>query len=250
MRYFAICFLCVAVPSAAPAVTPERFEYNGVLYHAVRAEPAQVRILLVDGNGARLRTFPSARKHLLSLGETPSVLMNGGIFEPEGVPSGLLIQRGVTHRMINRRDGDGNFFLKPNGVLVLTGDKAAVIDSREFGPPHVAADYAVQSGPLLLRRGQTHASFRPDSNSRLHRNGVGVTDDGSVLFLMTDIDSPKFPNLFEFADVFRHHKCVDALFLDGDLCQMATGPAMAEPLPLLSECTLHSQPFIQSEFVE
>ena len=40
---------------------------------------------------------------------------------------------------------------------------------------------------------------------------------------MTDFNSPKFPNLYEFANLFQSLGCEDALFLDGDLSQMKSG---------------------------
>jgi uncharacterized protein YigE (DUF2233 family) len=155
--------------------------------------------------------------------------MNGGIFEPTGVPSGLLIQDGKQMRPLNRDDGDGNFFLKPNGVFLTTGDSAAVIDSADFPPEGAKIRYAVQSGPLLLHRGKPHPAFRPASESRLHRNGIGITAEGEVKFAMTEIDSPRFPNLYEFAIFFRELGCTDALFLDGDLCQMQSGAELGRP---------------------
>jgi len=69
----------------------------------------------------------------------------------------------------------------------------------------------------------SHAAPPQVRAHRLHRNGVGITGDGSVLFVMTDIDSSKFPNLHEFAQLFRELDCKDALFLDGDLSQMRSG---------------------------
>lgn len=56
-------------------------------------------------------------------------VMNGGIFEPGFVPSGLLVQDGVELTPINRNNGEGNFFLKPNGVFLPGPKGAAVITS-------------------------------------------------------------------------------------------------------------------------
>ena len=38
-----------------------------------------------------------------------------------------------------------------------------------------------------------------------------------------------FPNLFEFAHLFRNLGCEDALFLDGDLSQMSSGANVNKP---------------------
>jgi uncharacterized protein YigE (DUF2233 family) len=58
---------------------------------------------------------------------------------------------------------------------------------------------------------------------------VGVAKNGEVVFAMTDLDSPEFPNLHEFAMLFRNLGCEDALFLDGDLSQMRSGKDMHKP---------------------
>jgi hypothetical protein len=74
---------------------------------------------------------------------------------------------------------------------------------------------------MLLVGGKPHPAFRPQSDNRLHRNGVGVLADGRVVLAMTDMPGGTRINLFSFAMLFRELGCRDALFLDGDLCQMA-----------------------------
>lgn len=199
---------------------------DGVTYHVIHTPAASVRILWKDENGANLRTFPEAARFLSRNGARPDTLMNGGIFEPGGIPSGLLIQDGKELNPVNRNKGEGNFFLQPNGIFLIGSAGAAVISSDEYPLRGIVIQHAVQSGPLLLRRGKVHPAFNASSASRLHRNGVGVAKKGEVIFVMTDLDSPKFPNLHEFAELFRGLGCDDALFLDGDISQMRSGADM------------------------
>ena len=44
-----------------------------------------------------------------------------------------------------------------------------------------------------------------------------------MVFVMCDFNSPKFPELQEFARLFSDLGCADALFLDGDISQMKWG---------------------------
>lgn len=199
---------------------------DGVTYHVIRTPAASVRIVWKDDKGVALRTFPAAARYLTGKGAKPHTLMNGGIFEPGGIPSGLLIQDGKELNPVNRNRGEGNFFLQPNGIFLIGSNGAAVIRTDEYPLGGVVIRQAVQSGPLLLRRDRIHPAFNANSNSRLHRNGVGVAKNGEVVFAMTDLDSPKFPNLHEFAVLFRTLGCEDALFLDGDLSQMRSGEDM------------------------
>jgi len=214
---FALCFTGQSIAA------PEKKIVDGVTYHVLRAPAGSVKVIWKDVDGNQLRTLPEVARYLASEKITVDTLMNGGIFEPGGVPSGLLVQDGKALRPVNRNEGDGNFFLKPNGIFLIGSKGAAVIRTEEYPLPDVQIQYAVQSGPLLLRQGLTHPRFNANSTSRLHRNGVGVSKDGEVVFAMTDFHSPKFPNLYEFAQLFRNLGCEDALFLDGDLSQMRSG---------------------------
>jgi len=218
--------LSLLVPALA---APEVKQIDGVTYHLLRAPASSVRLIWKDAEGKVLRTFPEVARHLKAEGLKASVVMNGGIFEPGGIPSGLLIQDGVELRPINRRPGKGNFFLMPNGVFLVGPAGAAVVRTDEYPLADVRASQAVQSGPLLLRKGKVHPAFNEGSSSRLHRNGVGVSKEGEVVFAMSDFHSPKFPNLFEFAQLFRSLGCEDALFLDGDISQMRWGDDIAKP---------------------
>jgi len=223
MSRTATLFLISLVLLESALAGPEKKQVDGVIYHVLSAPADSVRVIWKDEAGKPLRTIPAAGRYLLAQGETPDTVMNGGIFEPGGVPSGLLIQGGKKLRPVNRKNGEGNFFLQPNGIFLIGVNGAAVIRTDEYPLRGMQALHAVQSGPLLLRDGKVHPRFNANSTSRLHRNGVGVSKSGDVVFIMTDFDSPKFPNLYEFAQIFRTFGCENALFLDGDLCQMRAG---------------------------
>jgi uncharacterized protein YigE (DUF2233 family) len=224
IRWLIALSACVLPAFAAP----EKKDVDGVTYHILHAKPADVRVVWKDSQGRQIETFPQTTAYLTGLGDTPDTVMNGGIYEPGGIPSGLLIQDGRELHPLNRRDGKGNFFLKPNGIFLIGDKGAAVIDSTEYPPAGMKVTHAVQSGPLLLRNGKIHPQFRAGSENRLHRNGIGVTKDGTVILAMTDFRSPKYPNLHEFATLFASLGCADALFLDGDISQMRSGEALSK----------------------
>lgn len=216
----------ISLPSFAQ---PEKKQVDGVTYHLLRMSASDVRLIWKDREGKALRTFPEVARHLETEGLVASVVMNGGIFEPGGIPSGLLVQDGKELRPLNRRPGKGNFFLQPNGVFLVGPKGAAVVRTDEYPLEGVEVTQAVQSGPLLLREGKVHPAFNEGSSSRLHRNGIGVAKTGEVVIAMSDFHSPKFPNLFEFAQLFRSLGCDDALFLDGDISQMRWGERLKKP---------------------
>ncbi|MCU0796837.1 MAG: phosphodiester glycosidase family protein [Akkermansiaceae bacterium] len=223
-----ICLALTFLTSAGADEVIERREVDGVVYHVAMVPAERLRLLWKDGEGRAMRTFPAVAAELRRRGDEPLMLMNGGIYEPGGIPSGLFIQDGKVLNPVNRRDGKGNFFLKPNGIFLIDAKGARVIDTAGWG----AADgvkWAVQSGPLLLRKGKVHPAFREHSENRLHRNGVGVRKDGMVVLAMSDGRSAKWPNLHGFATFFQKLGCEDALFLDGDISAIRVGKGMDEP---------------------
>ena len=220
-----ISFLFFLLTSFSIAA-PEKKVIDGVTYRILIVPPDRIQLLWKDDAGQQLRTFPAALKFLKGKGIEVETLMNGGIFEPGGIPSGLLVQDGKEMNPVNRNKGEGNFFLQPNGIFLISDKGAAVIRTDEYPQKNVVVKQAVQSGPLLLRGGKVHPAFNANSTSKLHRNGVGVTKTGEVLFVMTDFHSEKFVNLHQFAMLFKSLGCDDALFLDGDISQMRSGADM------------------------
>jgi uncharacterized protein YigE (DUF2233 family) len=225
----ALLLLLLGLIDRAAATAPKTTVVDGVAYQVVHAAPPSVRVLWQDKRGRQLRTFRSAAQYLQEEGCTTETLMNGGIFEPNGIPSGLLIQDGSELRPVNRKSGDGNFFLKPNGIFLLGTKGAAIIPTEAYPPSAMEIHYAVQSGPLLLHAGAIHPQLSKNSISRLHRNGVGVTKSGEFVLAITDPASPKLPTLHEFARLFLSLDCTDALFLDGVISQMSSGSDITKP---------------------
>ena len=120
------------------------------------------------------------------------------------------------HRL-NLASGFGNFYLKPNGVFVLSASGARIIESSEYRSLPGPAILATQSGPLLLHAGQINPSLSPQGTSRLIRNGVGVVSANEVVFAISE--DPV--NFYDFAELFRDRlHCTDALYLDGNVSSL------------------------------
>ncbi|MFZ2642144.1 MAG: phosphodiester glycosidase family protein [Verrucomicrobiia bacterium] len=208
------------VAACATETLDETVSIEGVEYRRFVADPAQVRVYWSDPSGKAFRQFVTLVPYLEAKGEQVQMITNGGIFEPQGIPAGLLVQDGRQIRPLNVGSGKGNFYLKPNGVFFV----ARGVAGARFSSARLQPEWAVQSGPLLLENGKVHPQFRTGSESRLHRNGVGIRSDGKVVFLITRFESNRKPNLYEFAAAFKEHGCQNALFLDGDLSDMRVSP--------------------------
>jgi len=142
--------------------------------------------------------------------------MNGGIYDKAYAPLGLYIEKGRQLTPLNRASGGGNFFIRPGGVFYLKGQKAAIVSIDKF-KPSPAIQYAVQSGPMLIENGKLNWRLKPSASSRKLRNGVGITREGKVVFML----SARETNFYDFACYAQSKLNVrQMLYLDGTISKM------------------------------
>ena len=125
---------------------------------------------------------------------------------------------------LNLADGEGNFFLKPNGVFLVGKDgKAAVMETSAYAAAKPDVAFATQSGPMLVIDGQLHPRFEPNGTSRYISNGVGVRDGNTVVLAISRSEV----SFGSFARLFRDAlQCRNALFLDGVVSALSDGDRM------------------------
>jgi uncharacterized protein YigE (DUF2233 family) len=230
---FAVLVSLTAFSIARAAVVEETVVHTGVRFRVVRLDPAKVTMVWKDAQGVPYRSFDKVQAAFGTQGKKVQFIMNAGIFEPGGIPSGLYVEKQKTLRPLNQADAPGNFFLKPNGVVWIetgSGGEARISTPEIFAtrekqllliPPR-RLECAVQSGPLLLIDGKRHPVFTENSASKLPRNGVGVDAKKQLVFAITE--KGEFVNFWDFSGLFLKLGCRDALFLDGDISQMVVNP--------------------------
>jgi uncharacterized protein YigE (DUF2233 family) len=212
----------------AHAKDEEKFEFEGVSYRLFRTTHDKLQLHWKDESGTPYGQFSKLQSAMKAKGKNIQFMMNAGIFDPGGIPSGLHVENGMELRPINLRDDRGNFYLKPNGVFAITADKALILESNAYVKAGLKPRLALQSGPLLLQAGIIHPSFQAASPNKKHRNGVGVTEKGDLVFAITEFHPvTNRVNLHGFARLFLHLGCKSALFLDGDLSEMFVRPTEA-----------------------
>lgn len=189
----------------APGALVQIHHLDGARYESAAIDPRQFTLRLEHSPGGLHLDLPGAMR------------MNGGIFEPDLRPTGLLIVDEVERHPIALGPGTGNFFIQPNGVFLITASGAAVVATDAFQRSGVI--HATQSGPLLVQAGVINPALSPRSEHRFTRNGVGVRPDGTVVFAIARDEV----TLHAFAEFFRDElECRDALYLDGAISAMAT----------------------------
>ena len=208
----------------------EVVEHEGAKYHLFRvnrAEWPQLQLAWLGADGKPLLDFNGLKRDLAAKGQKITFATNAGIYAHGPRPCGLTICGGRELVPLNLSPGDGNFYLKPNGVFFLDDSAGpGVMEAAEFGRSGLRPRIATQSGPLLLRKGVIHPAFNVNSPNKRLRNAVGVRSDGQIVFVMSDREDRTrgrvtFHQLSRF---FLHLGCQDALFLDGDISTMLIEP--------------------------
>jgi uncharacterized protein YigE (DUF2233 family) len=208
--------------AAADLPAPCReMRFEDVSYLVCEVDPRDVGIFHADPAGKAYGSLDAFNAAMSAQGRAPVLAMNAGMYHEGLPPVGLLVEGGREIAPLNLGDGEGNFFLKPNGVFSIAQDgSAAVTETGTYAAKGIRAREASQSGPMLVVDGQIHPKFEPNGESRHIRNGVGVRDEHTVLLAI----SLGEVSLGSFARLFRDGLgCPNALFFDGVISTFSTG---------------------------
>lgn len=213
--------LGVAIPVASQAAAEpchsEEFEGTNYTICSFDLRTTDLRIFWRDNKGTPYRSFSNLASDLDANGMVLEFAMNGGMFDADYGPIGLFIEKGTELKKANTAAGPGNFHMKPNGVFYVNGTDAGVLTTEAFLKQKPRAEFATQSGPMLVIDGKIHQRFIIGSDSLKRRNGVGVSGPHTVHFAISE----GVVNFYDFARLFRDHLgCDNALFLDGSVSSL------------------------------
>jgi uncharacterized protein YigE (DUF2233 family) len=196
-----------------PACIPKLFETSRFTVCAVDTARQDVQLAWTDKDGIPLRGFDRLESALGAKADHVRFAMNAGMFDRRGTPIGLYVENGTTRVPANTKDGAGNFYLKPNGVFWIDASGMPGIDTTERYIQHQRSPrWATQSGPMLAIDGQLNQQIAPDGPSKFIRNGVGIRDAHTAVFVISD-DAVSFGRMARlFRDVLA---CPNALYFDG-----------------------------------
>jgi len=213
----------IALLLLAPAVAAA-LECSQVTYREIRSTICHVdlrtdhlQLFLYDGAGMPFKSLRRLAESLRGQPEQLGFAMNAGMFREDFSPLGLLVMNGRQIHRLNLATGFGNFYMKPNGVFVLTTVGAQIVESSRYASVEDPIILATQSGPMLVSGGAIHPGLNPDGTSHNIRNGIGVVNANEVVFAISD----EPVTFYEFALLFRDRlKCPDALYLDGSVSSL------------------------------
>ena len=201
----------------------ERFDYQRVqlTQAGVDADVIQVKklsdlqLFLNDPSQQPLLKFENIKKQLHSC-QRLEFAMNAGMYHPDYAPVGLYIENRKQLTALNEQQGFGNFFMQPNGVVAWNDQQAVIETTQDFKTSRFKANYATQSGPMLIIDGKINPKFLADSDSLKIRNGVGIKDN-TLYFVITR----NRVNFYQFAQFFKDELNIDnALYLDGSISSL------------------------------
>lgn len=228
-RWLAWLTLTASLPllphgTMAAAAEVRQYRYKQISITACHVDPQQdaLRMYWKDSSGAVIGSFSNLRAWLRPQNQDLLCATNAGIYDKQQQPLGLYIENGATLRKLNtRQNAYGNFYMQPNGVLIVEEKRARIVDTASVDSDRARwlspAIYATQSGPLMLRNGEINSAFDPDSINQFVRNAVCIDGAQKLVLAMA-----RNPITFHDFALFLRDKlhCVDALYLDGNISRI------------------------------
>lgn len=145
------------------------------------------------------------------------LLLNACITDSICDPLGLFVDNYRIEKQVNYNNGNGNFYLKPNGLFLVTDSEIRITESSQI-KDFSRVRLGIQSGPLLLDNGSVNSSFNINSVNKKIRLGVGVFSKKSEDYLVF-IKSEDEINFYDFSMIFQNKfKCKNALCLESQGC--------------------------------
>jgi uncharacterized protein YigE (DUF2233 family) len=178
----------------------------------VDLQAAELKLFWKRPDGIRFGSFTALGDDLRQHGQRVIFATNAGIFDPTFTPCGLHVEAGRELVPLNLAAGQGNFYMKPNGVFLLDDAGAHIVDSTQYAGTTPSTHLATQSGPLLVIDGRINPQFDPQSANRKIRSGVAISSPSTVHFVLSE----RPVSFHALASLFRDRLgCQDALCLDG-----------------------------------
>lgn len=207
-----ILFLLLVLSIGIIAFTTNKNSIDeDILTYIVDIKKQDLRFYWKDDKGEPFKSIQNLKNEVELKNATLIFAMNGGMFKKDFSPQGLFIQNKKNLIDIDTANGNGNFYLKPNGIFYITNDNIPFVCKTDVFKNKGNVKYATQSGPMLITDGKMHSAFKEGSTNLNIRNGVGILPNNKIVFAM----SKKEINFYDFAKYFQSLGCKNALYLDG-----------------------------------
>jgi uncharacterized protein YigE (DUF2233 family) len=145
-------------------------------------------------------------------------LINAFPFDSLCKPLGYYCTDHQVIKGVNDADGNTNFFLKPNGLFLITDQDAVICESSDLNK-YTNVRLGFQAGPMLVLNGKIHPKFNQASSNQNIRVGVGIFSDSTNTKYIVFCISNAGVTFYQFAELFKNKfTCSDALCLQSAGC--------------------------------
>jgi uncharacterized protein YigE (DUF2233 family) len=220
------------------------YKGQGELLMSYGGDKIRVFVVNVDSSEVELHLSGNPKskikdnnfKAIMDVVGQDSLLMitNAGMFTPSYEPEGFYLDKTKISFPIDleRKSGGLNFYLQPNGVFAIESKKGPQIYKTEDFKVALADTIntfviGTQSGPMLVYPQGEHTIINPEfkkgSPNKKIRSAVAINKQhpSIVIFAISKRDM----NFYDFSSFLKDNLgATYALFLDGAISQMYTGP--------------------------
>jgi len=201
--------------SDSKEITYNKNDYN---IYKIKITPSALESFAIFHNNDGL-SHEQAEEDIKSIFDSVNVensffLTNAGIVESNCAPIGLFTDDYKTYNTTNSSSGNGNFYLEPNGALLIMDNTALVCKTSDI-PKYSGFRIGIQTGPMLVHDGIINSKFNAQSQNKFIRSGVGIyTDVNNYDYLVFAISTTEV-SFYEFSDFFLNvFNCPNALCIE------------------------------------
>jgi len=213
---FTVFPIILLAASVLSFIVKKQNDNDRFVTYQVNLKKNDLKFYWKDDKGQNFKSIQNLKSWVENQKKILIFAMNAGMYKEDNSPLGLYIENGKIVSPLNTLNGQGNFYLKPNGVLYIATNNTPVICQTRNFKNSSKIKYATQSGPMLLTEGKIHPAFKQGSTNLNIRNGVGILPNHDLVFAM----SKKEVSFYDFAAYFQSLGCKDALYLDGFVSRM------------------------------
>ncbi|MDA3812603.1 MAG: hypothetical protein PF518_19975, partial [Spirochaetaceae bacterium] len=109
-----------------------RILYDEMVYDVCIINPQKITLKITKSLNESGLSFSKLNKDLKNKDEILIFATNGGMYEKDRTQLGYYAEENKIYHDLNRTDGYGNFYMKPNGVFFLQDQNPQILETEDF----------------------------------------------------------------------------------------------------------------------
>jgi uncharacterized protein YigE (DUF2233 family) len=231
--FFWMIFFCFAKQNFAQYLEKQNLNFNGISFDAIIFKidsniSKHFYVLENDGTKTEKQIFESIQGSFFAV--------NAGATDVNCDLLGLYIKEKNPLQPLNLNNGEGNFYIQPNGFIAFLKNEIEIKNASKFNSS-VLYNNAIQNGPMLISDNVINPAFNINSSNKNFRVGVGTFFSNNGQFIVFAMSNSPL-SFYQFAAFFSNKfKCNNALVLEGgDACSMHMPTYKKSPSNIKKSC--------------